>query len=128
MDWTFGPNANVIRHHECYEEVIYLLGGRLRFILGEDEIEASSGDVVRIPPNTHHGIQNLSSSPVQTMVLFTPGGIEELFRVHGSDGNRRLDPAKYLEQASRAHRTHYEMPTPESEVPAAQQDASADSA
>jgi mannose-6-phosphate isomerase-like protein (cupin superfamily) len=111
MHWVVAPNGKTVpHHHETIEEVFYLLEGRLRFILGDEEVEASAGDFVRVPPNTRHGFSNPDSSPVSAIVVFAPGGIEDLFVRYRTDGSLPFDMPRYLADAARDYGTHYEVP------------------
>jgi hypothetical protein len=63
-----------------------------------------------VPPNTRHGFRNPDPSPVSAIVVFAPGGIEQLFVRHRTDGSRAFDMPQYLADAARDYGTHYEVP------------------
>lgn len=55
-----GTGAEAHRHPN--EQIIYVLEGRLRARVGDDERVVASGDVVHIPPNVVHEIRALEDS------------------------------------------------------------------
>ncbi|MDA1074907.1 MAG: cupin domain-containing protein [Proteobacteria bacterium] len=100
--------------HARYEETFYILSGSLEFILGEDAEIVSAGDFVRAPAGARHGFRNLSATePVEMLVTFTPGGMEELFYRFRTGGDLEFEDfdalvSAYREEARRDHFTEYE--------------------
>ena len=93
MEWTvtsrsvsnehvrdFGPH-----HHADIEEVFIVREGVLDFLLGDTVTTLHAKDVVRVPAGTRHGYLNRSGHDVEMMVMFSPGGFEELFVKYRSD-------------------------------------------
>lgn len=49
-------------HQHPNEQIIYLLNGRVRARVGDEEQVAGPGSVIHIPPNTVHAVQALEDS------------------------------------------------------------------
>ncbi|HXQ12425.1 MAG TPA: cupin domain-containing protein [Caulobacteraceae bacterium] len=77
-------------HHGC-EETFLLRRGRLDFLLGDEVVSLGPGDFVRAPPGMRHGYANRSREPVELLVSFHPGGLEELFLKHRTDAAFKAD-------------------------------------
>jgi mannose-6-phosphate isomerase-like protein (cupin superfamily) len=71
-------------HHGC-EETFLVRSGRLDFLLGDEIVSLGPGDFVRAPPGVRHGYANRSGEPVELLVSFHPGGLEQLFLNHRTD-------------------------------------------
>lgn len=55
---THAPGEGPSLHRHPYEEIFILLDGQATFRRGDAEIEAQSGEIVIVPPNTPHGFTN----------------------------------------------------------------------
>ena len=65
---TFPPGTSVPPHiHPTQNEFIYMLEGRLDFLIDGKEFSATTGDLVRMPMKIPHGIFNKTD---QTMKCF----------------------------------------------------------
>ena len=109
MHWIVAGQGSAPMHsHKRYEETFYLLRGSLEFFLEDRAINVGAGDFVRVPAGTRHGYTNHSHEPVELLVGFTPGGMEELFSKYRTDeGELNID--SYLAEAESVHETTYEM-------------------
>jgi len=119
MHWTFSPHQGSDRYghvHARYEETFYCLTGEIDFYIGRDCVPMRAGDFVRVPPGVRHGLLNRTDQPVEMLVHFMPGGMEELFYKHRDGAGQRLS-APYMEEARDVHATVYGLP-PEYEPPA----------
>ena len=103
-----GQGSAPVRSHGRYEETFYLLRGSLEFFLEDCTIEVREGDFVRAPAGTRHGYANHPDEPVEMLVGFTPGGMEELFGKYRTDEGE-LNIESYLAEAKSVHETTYEM-------------------
>ena len=109
MHWTLATDATAPPHaHERYEETFYVLKGELSLLLGEKTAIMAMGDFVRVPAGVRHGYRNLSAHPVDMLVTFIPGGMEELFYKYRTD-ERDFDAQSYLHEAKTSHGTEYEL-------------------
>jgi len=65
--------------HEGYEWV-YVLGGRLRLLLGEHDLVLEEGEAAEFDTRTPHAILNADEHPVELLVLHGPQGERAHFR------------------------------------------------
>jgi transcriptional regulator with XRE-family HTH domain len=61
------------RTHEGYEW-LYVLNGRLRLVLGEQDVVLKPGEVVEFDTRVPHWFGNADDQPVETLSLFGPQG------------------------------------------------------
>jgi mannose-6-phosphate isomerase-like protein (cupin superfamily) len=83
---TFPPGAFVPPHvHPTQDEYLYILQGRLDFMLDGADVAAHPGDLVRLPRGKPHGIFNKSDQPAKSLFWVSP--TRKLFalfeRIHG---------------------------------------------
>jgi len=70
---TFPPGTFVPPHiHPTQDEFIYMLEGRLDFLLDGRDYVATAGDLVRLPMQIPHGIFNKSDQVVKCLFWVTP--------------------------------------------------------
>jgi mannose-6-phosphate isomerase-like protein (cupin superfamily) len=105
MEWTVapvpeGPAAYGAHLHRGCEETFRVLSGRLDFLLDETVVTLEAGDFVRVPPGVLHGYANRSGAPVELLVSFHPGGLEELFLKYRSDGGDPAGAAGFMAEAA----------------------------
>jgi mannose-6-phosphate isomerase-like protein (cupin superfamily) len=93
MEWTAapspttdGPQTYGAHLHNGCEETFLVREGRLDFLLGDEVVTLGPGDFVPAPPGVRHGYANTSGEPVELLVSFHPGGMEELFLKYRTDG------------------------------------------
>ena len=102
----YGPHL----HRRC-EETFLIQSGSLEFLIGDDVVMLQAGDFVRVPPGVRHGYQNVSGKPVEMLVTFTPGGIEELFLKYRSD-QTEFKGAGFVFDATHYHSSEFGLPYP----------------
>jgi quercetin dioxygenase-like cupin family protein len=68
--WEFTKGAVAERHSHPHEQIVVMVHGRLRLIVGETEMIMGSDDIVVIPPNTPHEAQALEDTVV--IDIFSP--------------------------------------------------------
>jgi len=113
MDWTVAPGPvppvgyGPHRHREI-EETFLIRTGQLDFLLGEEVVTLRPGDFVRVPPGMRHGYANVSGAPVEMLVSFHPGGIEELFVKYRTDGPGPEPGDGFIADASRLYASDFE--------------------
>ena len=67
------PGSFVPPHiHPTQDEFIYMLEGRLDFVLDGRDYVGTAGDLVRLPMQLPHGIFNRSEQPVKCLFWVTP--------------------------------------------------------
>jgi mannose-6-phosphate isomerase-like protein (cupin superfamily) len=101
-DMRFGPHQ-----HAAIEEVFIVRHGSIDFLLGDDVFTLGPEDVVRVTAGTRHGYCNSSDSEVTLLVVFSPGGFEELFVTYGSDRSVPLGDG-FAAEAGRHFATKFE--------------------
>lgn len=67
----FPPNLVTPAHEHRHEQMTFVERGRVKFIIGEEEIIAEAGDMLRFPPNCWHGATMLDEE-VELIDIFTP--------------------------------------------------------
>jgi len=74
------PNGGPPKHVHAHEdELFYILQGTFLFHCGDQQIEASQGDFIRLPKGIPHSFVNTDSNTGITMNTITPGGFENFF-------------------------------------------------
>lgn len=62
---TAPPGSSVRLHRHDYDEIIIVQEGRARCVVGEEERDATGGDIVVIPAGTPHGFRNVGDTPLR---------------------------------------------------------------
>jgi quercetin dioxygenase-like cupin family protein len=70
-----------LHRHEKDEEGMYVLEGRYRFQLGEQQLELGPGDFIHVPRPTRHAFEALE--PGRLLVIVAPGGFHERYFQEG---------------------------------------------
>ena len=83
MEAVAQPGAAAPMHYHREEEVFFVVDGVMTYTIGEDVVQAEAGTVVRVPAGAHHAWVNRSGTPVRSLAMFFPGGVEALFRTIG---------------------------------------------
>jgi quercetin dioxygenase-like cupin family protein len=68
---VFPPNLETPAHEHHHEQMTIVERGRVRFVIGDEEIIAEAGDILRFPPNCWHGATMLNEE-VELIDIFTP--------------------------------------------------------
>jgi quercetin dioxygenase-like cupin family protein len=84
----YGPPLHVHSHED---EAIYLLEGKIRFRIGDDEFVAHPGTWVWQPRGVPQAFR-LESERARVLVVFTPGGIERMFEDGGVPVGESSEP------------------------------------
>ena len=90
-----GPPQHI---HNAEDEAFYVLEGEVNVLRGEETLHAAAGAFVLIPRGTAHTIWNAGSTPVRTLAIFSPPGMEAYFLDTGKE-DEEPDPAAYIEKA-----------------------------
>ncbi|HZC15960.1 MAG TPA: cupin domain-containing protein [Caulobacteraceae bacterium] len=91
MEWIVAPSLPVdgrtygAHLHAGCEETFLVRSGSLDFLLDDEVVTLGPGDFVRAPPGMRHGYANVSGAPVELLVGFHPGGLEDLFLKYRTD-------------------------------------------
>jgi mannose-6-phosphate isomerase-like protein (cupin superfamily) len=63
------PGRGPALHQHAYEEVFIVQEGRATFTAGDEEREASAGEIVIVPPNTPHRFVNSGDGPLRQVAI-----------------------------------------------------------
>ena len=73
LAWTtLEPGHEPRPHSHDYEQIVYIVSGRVRFTVGDESAEMGAGDVLLVPPNVEHFAETLGDEPVVDLSIFTP--------------------------------------------------------
>ena len=97
-------------HRGC-EETFLVQSGSLEFLIGDEVVNLEAGDFVRVPAGVRHGYQNTSGKPVEMLIMFSPGGFEELFLKYRTD-QPEIQGAGFVADATRFHNSEFGLPNP----------------
>jgi quercetin dioxygenase-like cupin family protein len=78
-EWWVQPQCRGVgpHSHEANEELFYVLGGTMTFLVDGEAIDAPAGSFLRIPAGVSHGFENRADTPAGVLNVFIPGGFEE---------------------------------------------------
>ncbi|WP_189815023.1 cupin domain-containing protein [Streptomyces olivaceoviridis] len=74
---TQGPPQH---RHARHDEGFYILSGTVRFTVGDEDYDATTGTLVMVPPGTPHTFANLTDQPARMLSTFTPDLYVQYFR------------------------------------------------
>ncbi|MFK8907418.1 cupin domain-containing protein [Streptomyces sp. YS-3] len=74
---TQGPPQH---RHGRHDEGFYVLSGTVRFTVGDEEYDATTGTLVMVPPGTPHTFANPTDQPAVILSTFTPDLYVQYFR------------------------------------------------
>ncbi|MER7225581.1 cupin domain-containing protein [Streptomyces rubradiris] len=97
---TQGPPQH---RHSQHDEGFYILSGTVRFTVGDEDYDATTGTLVLVPPGTPHTFANLSGRPAVMLSTFTPDLYVQYFRdlQEVLAGGRPLTPRATVDVMSR---------------------------
>lgn len=71
MNWL-EPGMETRPHSHPFEQVAYIVKGRMKFVVGDEVFEAGPGSVIRIPPDVEHYGEPIGDEPVMNLDVFSP--------------------------------------------------------
>ena len=98
FELTVGPGARVppAHSHSGNEEIVYVLGGKLRYSVGDETRDLGPGDRMHTPRGVVHAFSNPHDQPAKALIMLTPDIGAQYFRdiaeIAGAAGGP--DPAK----------------------------------
>lgn len=97
MNWL-QPGMDVSPHSHTFEQVVMIVGGRVRFHVGDETFDAGPGSIIRIPPHVEHYAEPLGDEVALNLDIFAPVREDYLHLVdyqqaEASDGKRIDDSA-----------------------------------
>jgi quercetin dioxygenase-like cupin family protein len=73
LAWTtLEPGHTPRPHAHDYEQIFYIVAGRVRFTVGGESADMGPGDVLLVPPNVVHFAETLGDEPAIDLSIFTP--------------------------------------------------------
>ncbi|MFJ5680962.1 cupin domain-containing protein [Streptomyces sp. NPDC093097] len=97
---TQGPPQH---RHARHDEGFYILSGTVRFTVGDEDYDATTGTFVMVPPGTPHTFANPTDQPAVMLSTFTPDLYVQYFRdlQEVLAGGRPLTPQANIDAMSR---------------------------
>ena len=68
----FPGDSTTLHHHPLTEEIYYILDGRGRMRIDEEERIVGPGDAIAIPPGQKHTITNIGTVPLKLLCCCAP--------------------------------------------------------
>jgi len=59
-------------HSHAYEQIVYILSGKVNFHVGDDTVLLEAGGLLVVPPNVMHHAEVVGDEPVYNLDIFTP--------------------------------------------------------
>jgi mannose-6-phosphate isomerase-like protein (cupin superfamily) len=75
-----GMNGPPPHAHRYTTDTFYVLAGTLHMTIGDNEIDASAGSYILVPPGVVHTFANISGESVRFLNISAPGGLENYLR------------------------------------------------
>jgi len=69
---TMEPGHEAMPHSHPHEQIEYLLSGRMRFVVGDEETVLEPGGLLVVPPGVEHYGVTLGDEPVVALSVFSP--------------------------------------------------------
>ena len=108
---TFPPGTFVPPHiHPTQDEFIYMLEGRLDFLLDGKDFVATAGDLTRLPMQIPHGIFNKTDQPVKCLFWVSP--TRRLYDLFWAIHNMREQNPDDVVKLAAEHNIHFLPPPP----------------
>lgn len=71
MNWL-EPGMEVRPHSHPFEQLAFILSGRVRFTVGDEVVEVGPGEVLRIPPDVVHCGEPVGDEVAVNLDVFAP--------------------------------------------------------
>lgn len=71
MNWL-EPGMEVKPHSHPFEQLVFILQGRVRFTVGDEVVEVGAGEVLRIPPDVVHCGEPVGDETAVNLDVFAP--------------------------------------------------------
>jgi quercetin dioxygenase-like cupin family protein len=69
---TLDPGHTARPHSHPHEQIVYILAGELRFVVGEEEAIVRAGDMLVVPPGIEHWAETVGDEPALDLSIFSP--------------------------------------------------------
>lgn len=71
MNWL-EPGMETNPHSHPFEQLVYIVQGKMRFVIEDQVLEADAGSLIRIPPDVEHYGEPVGDEPVLNLDVFSP--------------------------------------------------------
>lgn len=71
MNWL-EPGMETRPHSHPFEQLVYIVQGRMRFVIEDESFELDAGSLIRIPPGAEHYGEPVGDQPVMNLDVFSP--------------------------------------------------------
>ena len=73
LAWTaLEPGHEPRPHSHPHEQIVYVVSGRLRFTVGDEQTVVGPGDMLLVPPNVEHWAETIGDEPALDLSIFSP--------------------------------------------------------
>ena len=69
---TLEPGHTPNPHSHPHEQIVYVLAGRLRFVVGDEEAVVGAGDLLVVPPDVEHWAETIGAEAAVDLSVFSP--------------------------------------------------------
>jgi quercetin dioxygenase-like cupin family protein len=69
---TLEPGHAPHPHSHPHEQIVYVLSGQLRFVVGDEEAVVGTGDLLVVPPGVEHWAETIGDEPALDLSVFSP--------------------------------------------------------
>ncbi len=69
---TLDPGHEPGPHSHPHEQIVHILAGRVRFVVGDEETIAGPGELIVVPPGVEHWAQTIGAVPALDLSVFAP--------------------------------------------------------
>jgi quercetin dioxygenase-like cupin family protein len=83
---TLEPGHVPNPHSHPHEQIVYVLSGELRFVVGDDEAIVGPGDMLVVPPGVEHYAETIGTEPAVDLSVFSPRRDEYAAEEADADG------------------------------------------
>jgi quercetin dioxygenase-like cupin family protein len=81
-----------LHRHDFGTESFYILEGRVRFVIGDEDTEHGPGDCAHVPRSAPHSFEVLGDEPARVLDLVAPGRLWDFFAECGTDASELRVP------------------------------------
>jgi quercetin dioxygenase-like cupin family protein len=69
---TLEPGHEPNPHSHPHEQIVYILAGRARFCVGDEEVLVGPGEMLVVPPGVEHWAETVGDEAVVDLSVFSP--------------------------------------------------------
>ena len=69
---TLEPGHKPNPHSHPHEQIVYVLSGELRFVVGDEETLVGPGDMLVVPPGVEHWAETVGTEAAVDLSVFSP--------------------------------------------------------